>query len=725
MKTALKNGMIFTLIIVLLLSLFLLGKAVQGAEQFNRIYLWLFGASILAIFILAIIIIQRLVWLYIKRKKNEPGIKLTSRMVTTFVALSLPPVLIVYIFSTQFLNNYIDTWFNTKTDQALQDSIKLGQIFLDTQTKQALSQTQKIAKQLGEIDQPRQVIYLDRFIEDSDASSLALISKDKKILAQSSMDIAGLTTKFPPESAFLQLESGTNFARIEQKNNKLQIRTLVKINDNSFSAKQTRYLQGIFSILDQYNLLTNNIENAAIGYKQQKYQREQLKSSFNIILAIVLMISMLMALIRAFSASRNLVAPVRLLSKATESIAAGDYNQTIPVSSNDEIGFLVKSFNTMSSQLAAQSALAHRAQSDAFNQKWYLENVLSHLSSGVLSINTDLRIMMANAAAVKILNLARKEIINQNIHNLSIKNLGLMPFVELILTKLKDRNEEWHQEILVAENDSRKVLVVRGSRIPKTELDDGGVVVVFDDETIINQAQRDAAWSEVARRLAHEVKNPLTPIQLSAERLRLRFLDKLPDEDKDVLDRATQTIVSQVDNLKTLVNAFSDYAKAPELKREASGLNKLIKNAVDLYFISHASIRFKLDLIKPEPIMYIDKVRFSQLLNNLIKNSKESATQNDLQIRIRTKINPKSPNVLLLKFSDNGQGFKEKILEHVFEPYETTKVTGSGLGLAIVKKIVEEHGGNIKAYNDKHGAVIEINLPILPTTAAREPHENT
>jgi len=421
---------------------------------------------------------------------------------------------------------------------------------------------------------------------------------------------------------------------------------------------------------------------------------------------------MLMALVRAFSSARNLVAPVRMLSQATTRIAEGDYSQNIPVNSEDEIGFLVKSFNSMSYQLSESSALAHRAQTDAINKQWYLENVLSHLSSGVLSINNDYRILMTNSAAAKILNLMVKDIANQNIKNLSLKHSGLVPLVDLIITKLNDHNEEWQQETLITEGELRKVLVVRGSRIPDDDQGMGGMVVVFDDQTIINQAQRDAAWSEVARRLAHEVKNPLTPIQLSAERLRLRFLNKLPDEDKDVLDRATQTIVSQVENLKTLVNAFSDYAKAPELKRELGGLNQLIKEAIDLYFISHAGINFSLDLVEPEPIMYIDKVRFSQLLTNLIKNSSESAINNDVQISIETSISKASGSTLLLKFSDNGHGFNEKILEHLFEPYETTKATGSGLGLAIVKKIVEEHGGNIKAFNENSRAVIEILLPI-------------
>jgi len=712
-KSRIKNSLIIALVMVLLFSMFLLGKAVQSAEQFNRVYLWLFGASILAVIVLAIIILQRLVWLYLQHKKNEAGIKLTTRMVTTFVSLSLPPVLIVYIFSSQFLNNYIDSWFDTKTGMALGDSLTLGQIFLDSQTKQALVETKKTAQELAEIDEPRQAIYLERYLDETSASSLALISASGQLIEVASIDF-DIGSSLPPQSAFRDVQKGNNFARYEQKenSNQLQIRTLVKIQNVLNVSSSYRYLQGLFTIHAEYSQLAHNIESAAIGYNQQKYQREQLKSSFNIILALVLMLSMLLALIWAFSAAKKLVAPVRLLSKATEAIAEGDYSQKIPVSSNDEIGFLVKSFNSMSYQLEESSALAHRAQTEAFSQKWYLESVLSHLSSGVLSINNEQRILMANAAAGKILNLKSKDILNQNVEYLSIKNISLAPFVELLLTKLKDHNENWQQETLISENDKRRVLVVRGSRIPQNEQEEGGLVIVFDDQTIINQAQRDAAWSEVARRLAHEVKNPLTPIQLSAERLRLRFLKKLPEEDKDVLDRATQTIVSQVENLKTLVNAFSDYAKAPELKREPGGLNKLIKNAVDLYFISHAGINFKLELLEPEPIMYIDQVRFSQLLTNLIKNSQESAESNEVNILIHTSIHQDNENALTIKVQDNGKGFNEKILERLFEPYETTKATGSGLGLAIVKKIVEEHGGNIKAYNQNHGAVIEINLPI-------------
>ena len=240
-------------------------------------------------------------------------------------------------------------------------------------------------------------------------------------------------------------------------------------------------------------------------------------------------------------------------------------------------------------------------------------------------------------------------------------------------------------------------------------MEGGGHVIVFDDQTIINQAQRDAAWSEVARRLAHEVKNPLTPIQLSAERMHMRFKGKLSKEEDEILDRATQTIVAQVENLKTLVNAFSDYAKPPELKKELGGLNKLVNEMVDLYSLSHPGILFKVNLVEPEPRLLLDRGRITQLLTNLIKNAQESVEQGDIQITINTEI---TKDQLVLSIKDNGKGFKDDIINHVFEPYETTKPGGSGLGLAIVKKIVEEHGGNIVAKNHPKGAIISVYLPI-------------
>lgn len=706
-----KNLPIVLLIGILLWAMYLLILAMQSSAQFNRLYLWLVGAALLAVFVLVLIIIQRIVWLYLRRRQNAAGSQLTTRMVLMFTGLSLPPVLIVYMFANLLVNRYIDSWFDVKTDAAFKDAITLGQIFLDTQTLAHLNTGKDLAEQLADIDPLNQSIYLDRLLDTTKAISLSIYNANGRLIGSSQLDPLNLPQQVMPTSAYNEVSNNRNYARVESAGDEgLQIRVAVPISSRqSISMGSHRLLQALFPIPEEYEDLTINIETQYHQYNKQTFQRQQLKSTFLIILTIVLLLSVLLAILRAFSSARKLAAPIRLLSEATEAIAEGNFSKIIPVDSKDELGMLVQSFNSMSAQIAASSALAHRAQSEAENQRTYLEKVMSHLSSGVISIDHDLRVRLSNEAALKILHLDGLNINNQNIDYLAMKNATLTPLVSLIKQKVADQTGYWQQEVLIAEDSLRRVLLVRGSQISEKDIEGGGHVIVFDDQTIINQAQRDAAWSEVARRLAHEVKNPLTPIQLSAERMHLKFTGKLSKEEDEILNRATQTIVSQVAHLKTLVNAFSDYAKPPELKKELGGLNQIIQEIVDLYTLSQPTIQFKLDLSEPEPQLLLDRGRIKQLLTNLIKNAQESADNDNVTIRITTR---RTDNALLLTIEDNGHGFNADIMEHIFEPYKTTKPGGSGLGLAIVKKIVEEHGGTITAGNHKDGAIITIYLPI-------------
>jgi nitrogen fixation/metabolism regulation signal transduction histidine kinase len=705
-----KNLPILALLVTLLTALYLLARAIQGAEQFNRIYIWLFAASVLAVFILTLIIIQRIVWLYLKRRDKEPGIQLTTRMVLMFTGLSLPPVIVLYLFATMLVNQYVDSWFDVKTDQALNDAITLGNTFLNTQTLAHLNETRSMVTELADIDPLNQAIYLDRLLDGSKADSLSIYGTDGRLISSSNIDPLNFVSPTLPQNTFNEVSNNRNYARVEPAGTTgLQIRVVLPIITNTPSFGNRRYLQGLFPIPEEYESLAINIETQFHEYDKQTYQRQQLKSTFNIILTIVLLISVLLAMLRAFSSARRLVAPIKLLSEATKDITEGKFSKVIPVDSKDELGLLIESFNSMSSQIATSSALAHRAQSDAENQRAYLENVLSHLTSGVISIDQDMLIRLSNEATRKILHLGNRSLINRNIDYLAMKNPTLQPLIELIKQKVTDKTNYWQQEVLIAEDSLRRILLVRGSQLSDQEIEGGGHVIVFDDQTIINQAQRDAAWSEVARRLAHEVKNPLTPIQLSAERMHMRFAGKLSKEEDEILNRATQTIVAQVENLKTLVNAFSDYAKPPELKKELGGLNQLINEIVDLYSLSHPGIVFELNLAEPEPRLLLDKGRMTQLLTNLIKNAQESVDQGNVRIAISSQTRE---NHLQLDITDNGHGFAEDIIEHVFEPYETTKQGGSGLGLAIVKKIVEEHGGSIRAENLSEGARISIHLPL-------------
>lgn len=706
-----KNLPVLALVMTLLTALYLMGAAVQGTEQFNRIYIWLFAATVLAVIILTLIIIQRIAWLIIKRRKKEPGIQLTTRMVLMFTGLSLPPVIVVYLFATMLVNQYVDSWFDVETAQALDDAIALGEISLRTQTLAHLNEARSMASELGNIDPLNQAIYLDRLLDNSKADSLTIYGSNGQLISSSNINPLNFAAPTLPQNTFNEVTNNRNYAKVEPSDNTgLQIRVVLPIiNNGSINVGQKRYLQSLYPIPDEYESLAVNIETQIHEYKTLTYQRQQLKNTFIIILTIVLLISVLLAMLRAFSSARKLVAPIKMLSEATKDITEGKYSKVIPVESKDELGLLIKSFNSMSSQIATSSALAHRAQSEAENQRAYLENVMSHLTSGVISIDEHFMIRLSNEATHKILHLGNRNLINRNIDYLAMKNPTLQPLIELIKQKVTDKTNYWQQEVLIAEDSLRRILLVRGSQISDQEIEGGGHVIVFDDQTIINQAQRDAAWSEVARRLAHEVKNPLTPIQLSAERMHMRFTGKLSQEEDEILNRATQTIVSQVENLKKLVNAFSDYAKPPELKKELGGLNQLINEIVDLYSISHPGIVFSLDLVTPEPQMLLDKGRMTQLLTNLIKNAQESVDQGDVLITIKTQT---LDNQLELSITDNGHGFSDNIIKHVFEPYETTKPGGSGLGLAIVKKIVEEHGGNITAHNQPTGAKMTLLLPL-------------
>lgn len=706
-----KSIPILMLVTSLLLALYFLIFAIQSSDQFNRMYLWLFGASVLAVVVLVILILQRIVWLFLRRKQNEPGIQLTTRLVLMFAGLSLPPVIVVYFFANLLVTQYIDTWFNVETDSALEDAIELGQIFLDTQTKTHLNAGKDMVAQLSEIDPLSQSIYLDRILDESQASALSLHSSDGQMLASSQIDPLNFQQPVLPSRVLNEVANNRNYARIEPyEKNELQIRVALPINNKtSLNIGQKRILQALFPVPSEYESLAHNIETQYHQYNKQAYQRQQLENTFVIILTVVLLISVFLAMLRAFSSARRLVAPIKSLSEGTQAIAEGDFSRIIPVESEDELGFLVQSFNSMSTEIASSSALAHRAQSDAEGQRTYLEKVMSHISSGVISIDQDQLIRLSNESTNRILHLGNRSLINQNIDFLAMKNPTLSPLVDLIKNKVHSKTSHWQQEVLIAEDSLRRILLVRGSYINHDEIEGGAHVVVFDDQTIINQAQRDAAWSEVARRLAHEVKNPLTPIQLSAERMQMRFEGKLSKDEDEILNRATQTIVSQVENLKTLVNAFSDYAKPPELKKELGGLNDLINEVVDLYSISHPGIHFEVQLVNPEPNLLLDKGRMTQLLTNLIKNAQESVDQGEVQINITTK---QKNNRLQVSVKDNGHGFKQENLAQVFEPYESTKTRGSGLGLAIVKKIVEEHGGEIIVKNHEDGALIELFLPV-------------
>jgi len=425
------------------------------------------------------------------------------------------------------------------------------------------------------------------------------------------------------------------------------------------------------------------------------------------------MLAMLSAVAIAFVLSRRLSEPLSVLAEGTEAIAHGDYSRVLPSHGKDELGILVQSFNSMTRQLgdAIQAADRNRARVEA--ARTYLETILAHLSSGVLALNHKAELRTYNLTASNILGVSLAEYSHKPLKSLADQQPALAEFVNHILTRYQSgpdivwQTGEWKQQMEISTIHGKQILLVRGTPLPDSA--ESGYVVVFDDMTAVVQAQRDAAWGEVARRLAHEIKNPLTPIQLSAERLEHKLASKLTDTDASMLRRATATIVSQVSAMKTMVNEFSEYARAPALNLTELDLNHLIEEVLVLY--EPESVELSISLDKKLPKVVGDQTMLRQVLHNLLQNAQDALhDQPEPKISLSTHA---TDGEVKLVVEDNGAGFPLEIISRAFEPYMTTKRHGTGLGLAIVKKIVEEHKGSIKIENRENGgACITMTLPI-------------
>ena len=480
-------------------------------------------------------------------------------------------------------------------------------------------------------------------------------------------------------------------------------------------------IQAHFPVPERLGTMANNVDVSYSDYKRMVYLREPLKRAFSLTLTVVLLLSLLASIYGAFILSRRLVAPIQDLVAGTRAVAKGDFDTRLPTPSRDEIGFLVSSFNDMTQRLSSARREASLSQALVEAERANLEVILARLSTGVVALEADLRIRTANQASGAILNVDLENRIGEFLPDVAKGEPLLEQFVDVARVHLNAGETEWREQIVLRGEVGRRVLTCACTTLPGDEDHAAGFVVVFDDITALLQAQRDAAWGEVARRLAHEIKNPLTPIQLSAERMRRKYLHTLSDDDAQVLDRATHTIVQQVEAMKEMVNAFSDYARAPDIDLSLFSIDKLVHEVVDLYRAQESGIEIVLKTDSDLPEVEADVGRIRQILHNLIRNATEALENtNDGCIEVSVSATEvQEVDVVEIIVADNGAGFHTGSVSQVFDPYVTTKPKGTGLGLAIVKKLVEEHVGTIEAENRAEGgAEIRIELPV--NEAARE-----
>jgi len=701
----------------LLAALIMLTAAARHSEFFGRYYSLLLMVNILGIIILLGLIIPNLWHLIQQYRDRRLGSRLTLRMLGTFVGIALLPLMIVYYFSVQFLSESIDSWFNVRITKALDDARLLGRATLETVKRDALQEAQQIANSLvGEGDL---VATINDIRQQHQYDELTLFGYNGEIIASSSIDQRSLLPDRPPESLLNKLRSGTYQINLKPlADDSIKLRILVPVFAQTVT-QPLKILQIIRSLPLRHAKLSASLESAVREYKQIKFLRRPLKFTFVLTLSLIALATLLMGIWAGIFSSRRLIKPLRDLATGTQAVADGNYDTILPVTQRDEFGILVQSFNDMTHRIQVARDETQRAQRESEVQRTYLQAVLSHLSSGVLSIDAQSRLRTFNPAAQTILDIDLSTAQNQTLQEITAAFPQVAPLWDQVNLGVDEGETEWQGEISLNTAQGRRVLLIRGSQLRGNRSTDGGCVVVFDEITDLVQAQRNAAWGEVARRLAHEIKNPLTPIQLSAERIRNKYLDALPADNREALDRATRMIVQQVDAMKQMVNAFSDYAQPVLVTTTAVDLNQLVSDVAELHR-GKDQPRFKLRLSTDIQPIKADANRILQVLNNLIINACDALQRSDqpeqatpsIEISTQTKEIHGQPCVILI-VADNGPGFSSQLHSDIFEPYVTTKRKGAGLGLAIVKRIIEEHGGKIWAStNPPHGVRVTVQLPI-------------
>ncbi len=685
--------------------LYLLSHASANTAISGQNYTVLLGLNIAFAVLLSILVGVQLWKLYRQMRARVVGSRLTLRLLGAFALMALIPGAIVYAVSVNFLTRAIDSWFNVKVEAAMEGGLRLGQSTLDIMLADLEEKGEGMALTLAFQTSGSNQTLLNDLREKSGVQDAVLLNQQGHILAISSRDASSFLPELPSLPQLRQARQRI-YGKIEPIPGKgLYLRVLSPVNSTDLR-DETRILQLLQPVPKALSETAEAVQAVYQDYQELSYSRGALKDVFALTLTLVLMLALLSAVAFAFVLSRRLSAPIGLLAEGTRAIAGGDYGQLLPAHDKDELGILMQSFNLMSTRLldATQAAELDRARVEAARGR--LETILSHLSSGVIALDEQFFLRTFNPTAGQILHIELDAWLGQSLHALSPSAPSLAALAQAVLTQFGiGETAEWQQQLDIG---GVQVLLVRGTRLPKGA--DSGYVVVFDDVTALLQAKRDAAWGEVARRLAHEIKNPLTPIMLSAERLEHKLVEKLDDKDAEMLRRATHTIVNQVVAMKNMVDEFSEYARAPSLNLAAVNLPALIHDVLALYE-SHG-VRIETKFEEDVPLIVGDATMLRQVLHNLLKNAQD-ALEGHVDPLIQVKMVPEN-GMVKLDICDNGAGFPPELLARVFEPYVTTKRHGTGLGLAIVKKIVEEHKGSIRIENlGQGGACVALLLPAV------------
>ena len=682
----------------------LLMSTAADTAIFTRHYPLLIGLNVVLALAMVGLVSWQLRSLWRDYRAQVFGARLKLRLMMMFGIIAVLPGALVYGVSVQFVTRSIESWFDVRVEKALESGLRLGRSALDSLLVDLTDKARSMANELSDLRESGRRSALLRLREQRGVQSAALFSVGGQLLSSASSEISAPLPDLPTQTQLKQARSTQAVTAVDGEGGRLSLRVLVPVAAQSVF-EEPRILQVIQPVPPSLAYDADAVEGVYRDYQELQLARQGLTRIYALTLTLTVLVALFGAFALAFVMTRRLSAPLSILAEGTQAVAQGDFSPRQAVYSRDELGILTQSFNRMTRQLddARRETERHRAELES--ARGYLESILANLSAGVLVFDRHSVLRTVNEGARNTLADDFTGLIHEEIAQWPRqKEFG--KFICDNFARVKD--VEWQAQVeLERANGMPQMLLLRGSRLP--EASGGGEVVVFDDVTRIVAAQRSAAWGEVARRLAHEIKNPLTPIQLSAERLQFKLAGKLMNGDKDMLARGTQTIINQVQAMKRMVDDFRDYARLPAPEVVALDLNALISEVLGLYESSSAVIETSFAGELPEVLG--DSTQLRQIIHNLLRNSEDALEGRHGIIKVVTERAGRHARLLI---SDNGPGFPVELLPRIFEPYVTTKARGTGLGLPIVRKIVDEHQGTIEISNaPEGGARIDIRLPLV------------
>jgi nitrogen fixation/metabolism regulation signal transduction histidine kinase len=684
-------------------------------------------------------------------RRGKFGARLTARFAIAFALIGVLPGALIYTVSVQFMSRSIESWFNVRVDTALDAGLALARVALDAQLNELDTRARSMLPALSDASDSELPALLTRVREVTGVREAMVMTSSGRPIAFVTEQLSQLLPQGPPAGVISQLRIAGSYASAEPVSNTalqsdpsgLILRVILPLGSSSSSASvliggEIRWLQLIKAVPEDLVVNAEEVREGYRDYQELALSRQGLRQLFAVTLTLALLLAVFAAMAVALFLSKRLVQPLLVLASGTQAVSVGDFRPLAEPPQNDEVGQLTRSFNAMTRQLEEARRLVDMNRRQMEQSKLYTEGILTNLSAGVLVFDEQFRITLFNQGAQSILGVDLRAAKGRPLETVP----GALPLAATIkkafsqLAATDSERLHWQEQFEITlprpntpETEQMLTLLARGTHL-SADGRGNGYVVVFDDITAVISANRTVAWGEVARRMAHEIKNPLTPIQLSAERLAMKLADRLEPKDAELLIRSTNTIINQVASLKHMVDEFREYARKPPVVFEAVDLNHLIEEVLILYgwdpvarvcVTDAAGVRFEAVLADDLPKVRADATQLRQVIHNLLANANDAVNEQGQGGLVRISTEAVTANIgdhgeqlaVRLVVSDDGPGFSARLLQQAFEPYVTTKSHGTGLGLAIVKKIVDEHGGYIDLSN-RRGSGARITILLMP-----------